>query len=102
MKSRFDSIESVITDIRKGKMVIVVDDADRENEGDLIMAAQHVSAQAINFMAKYGRGVAARGPHGSGGRPRHARRSTRNRGDLRDHEGRRHDGAVAGVAKVRQ
>src|SRR6478609_9661659 len=57
MKSRFDSIESVITDIRKGKMVIVVDDADRENEGDLIMAAQHVSAGAINFMAKHGRGL---------------------------------------------
>ena len=57
MKPRFDSIESVIADIRKGKMVIVVDDADRENEGDLIMAAQHVSAKAINFMAKHGRGL---------------------------------------------
>lgn len=57
MKQRFDSIESVIADIRKGKMVIVVDDADRENEGDLIMAAQHVSAKAINFMAKHGRGL---------------------------------------------
>jgi 3,4-dihydroxy 2-butanone 4-phosphate synthase / GTP cyclohydrolase II len=54
---KFDSIESVIADIRKGKMVIVVDDADRENEGDLIMAAQHVSAKAINFMAKHGRGL---------------------------------------------
>ena len=53
----FNSIESVITDIRRGKMVIVVDDADRENEGDLILAAQHVSAQAINFMARYGRGL---------------------------------------------
>lgn len=57
MKSRFDSIESVIADIRKGKMVIVVDDADRENEGDLIMAGQHASAKTINFMAKYGRGL---------------------------------------------
>ena len=57
MKSRFDSIESVIADIRKGKMVIVVDDADRENEGDLIMAAQYVTPAAINFMAKYGRGL---------------------------------------------
>jgi len=57
MKSRFDSIASVITDIRKGKMVIVVDDADRENEGDLIMAAQHVTPAAINFMAKHGRGL---------------------------------------------
>ncbi len=57
MKSRFDSIESVIADIRKGKMVIVVDDADRENEGDLIMAAQSVTPAAINFMAKHGRGL---------------------------------------------
>jgi len=57
MKSRFDSIESVITDIRKGKMVIVVDDADRENEGDLIMAAQFVTPAAVNFMAKHARGL---------------------------------------------
>jgi 3,4-dihydroxy 2-butanone 4-phosphate synthase/GTP cyclohydrolase II len=57
MKSRFDSIASVITDIRKGKMVIVVDDADRENEGDLIMAGQFVTPTAINFMAKHGRGL---------------------------------------------
>ena len=54
---KFDSIESVIADLRKGKMVIVVDDADRENEGDLIMAAQHVTPQAVNFMAKHGRGL---------------------------------------------
>ena len=57
MKKQFDSIESVIDDIRKGKMVIVVDDADRENEGDLIMAGQHVTPAAINFMAKFGRGL---------------------------------------------
>src|SRR5580704_1976743 len=57
MKSHFDSIESVVAEIRKGKMVIVVDDADRENEGDLIMAAQHVTPAAVNFMAKYGRGL---------------------------------------------
>ena len=57
MKSCFDTIESVIADIRKGKMVIVVDDADRENEGDLIMAAQYVTPSAINFMAKHGRGL---------------------------------------------
>jgi 3,4-dihydroxy 2-butanone 4-phosphate synthase/GTP cyclohydrolase II len=57
MKKIFDSIESVITDLRKGKMVIVVDDADRENEGDLIMAAQHVTPAAVNFMAKHGRGL---------------------------------------------
>ena len=57
MKKPFDSIESVIADIRKGKMVIVVDDADRENEGDLIMAAQYATPASINFMAKHGRGL---------------------------------------------
>jgi 3,4-dihydroxy 2-butanone 4-phosphate synthase/GTP cyclohydrolase II len=57
LKQKFNSIESVIADLRKGKMVIVVDDADRENEGDLIMAAQHVTPAAVNFMAKHGRGL---------------------------------------------
>ena len=57
MKNRFDSIESVLADIRRGKMVIVVDDEDRENEGDLIMAGQHVTPTAVNFMAKFGRGL---------------------------------------------
>src|SRR5712672_294167 len=57
MAQRFNSIDSVITDLQKGRMVIVVDDADRENEGDLIMAAQAVTPAAVNFMAKYGRGL---------------------------------------------
>src|SRR6516164_1312088 len=57
MGKPFDSIESVIADIRRGRMVILVDDADRENEGDLIMAAEHVTPQAVNFMAKHGRGL---------------------------------------------
>src|SRR6266404_2976101 len=57
MAKRFDSIESVVADVRKGRMVIVVDDADRENEGDLIMAAQHVTPAAVNFMAKHARGL---------------------------------------------
>jgi 3,4-dihydroxy 2-butanone 4-phosphate synthase/GTP cyclohydrolase II len=57
MKTRVDSIESALTDIRRGKMIIVVDDADRENEGDLIMAAEKVTPQAINFMARFGRGL---------------------------------------------
>ncbi len=57
MKNIFDSIESVIADIKRGKMVIVVDDADRENEGDLLMAAQFATPAAINFMAKHGRGL---------------------------------------------
>jgi 3,4-dihydroxy 2-butanone 4-phosphate synthase/GTP cyclohydrolase II len=57
VKQSFNSIESVIADLRKGKMVIVVDDADRENEGDLIMAAEFVTPAAVNFMAKHGRGL---------------------------------------------
>jgi len=57
MAQRFNSIESVIDDLRRGKIVIVVDDADRENEGDLIMAAQFVTAETVNFMAKHGRGL---------------------------------------------
>ena len=57
MNRAFDAIESVIEDLRAGKMVIFVDDADRENEGDLIMAAEHVTAEAVNFMAKFGRGL---------------------------------------------
>src|SRR5512133_2437188 len=57
MAQKFDSIEAVITDLQQGKMVIVVDDADRENEGDLIMAAEHATPAAVNFMAKFGRGL---------------------------------------------
>lgn len=51
------AIEEALVDIRKGKMVILVDDEDRENEGDLCLAAEKVTPQAINFMAKYGRGL---------------------------------------------
>jgi 3,4-dihydroxy 2-butanone 4-phosphate synthase/GTP cyclohydrolase II len=54
---QFNTIEEAIQDIRDGKMVIVVDDEDRENEGDLLMAAEKVTPEAINFMAKYGRGL---------------------------------------------
>ena len=50
-------IEDALEDIRKGKIVILVDDEDRENEGDLTMAAEKVTPEAINFMAKYGRGL---------------------------------------------
>ena len=53
----FSSIEEVITDIRAGKMVIIVDDENRENEGDLIMAAAKVESEHINYMARYGRGL---------------------------------------------
>src|SRR5271156_3745356 len=57
MDKKFDTIESVIADMGKGKTVIVVDDADRENEGDLILVAQHVTPEAVNFMARFGRGL---------------------------------------------
>jgi 3,4-dihydroxy 2-butanone 4-phosphate synthase/GTP cyclohydrolase II len=52
-----NTIKQAIEDIRKGKMVIVIDDEDRENEGDLLMAAEFVTPDAINFMAKFGRGL---------------------------------------------
>ncbi len=55
--SDFDSIEDAIEEIKQGKMVIVVDDEDRENEGDLVMAAECVTPQAINFMLTHGRGI---------------------------------------------
>ena len=54
---KFDSIDEVLRDIANGKMVIAVDDADRENEGDLIMAAEKTTAKAVNFMARFGRGL---------------------------------------------
>ncbi len=53
----FNSIEEIIEDIRQGKMVILVDDEDRENEGDLLMAASLVRPEDVNFMARYGRGL---------------------------------------------
>ena len=54
---KFDSIEGAISDLKQGRMVILVDDEDRENEGDLVMAAEKVTPQAINFMATHGRGL---------------------------------------------
>jgi len=57
MAQQFNSIDAVVADLRKGRMVIVVDDADRENEGDLILPAQFVTPAAVNFMAKHGRGL---------------------------------------------
>lgn len=53
----FNTIEEAINDIKNGRMVIVVDDENRENEGDLLMAAEKVTPESINFMAKYGRGL---------------------------------------------
>lgn len=54
---KFNTIEEAIEDIKAGKMVIMVDDEDRENEGDLVCAAEKVTPEIINFMAKYGRGL---------------------------------------------
>ena len=56
-KIKLDSIEDAIEDFRKGKMIIVVDDEDRENEGDLIIAAEKITAEDVNFMLKNARGV---------------------------------------------
>lgn len=53
----FDAVEAAIKDIRQGKMVIVADDEDRENEGDLVCAAETITPEIINFMAKHGRGL---------------------------------------------
>ncbi len=53
----FDRVGDAIEDIRQGKMVIVADDEDRENEGDLVCAASEITPEAINFMTKYGRGL---------------------------------------------
>lgn len=57
MKFRFDDISDVVRDLARGRMVIVVDDADRENEGDLVMAAEKAKPASINFMARFGRGL---------------------------------------------
>jgi 3,4-dihydroxy 2-butanone 4-phosphate synthase/GTP cyclohydrolase II len=54
---RFDSIEECLEDVRQGRIIIVTDDEDRENEGDLIMAAEKVTPEAVNFMTKHGRGL---------------------------------------------
>ena len=54
---RFDAVEECMEEIRQGRMIVVTDDADRENEGDLVMAAEKVTPDAINFMAKHGRGL---------------------------------------------
>jgi|LSQX01.3.fsa_nt_gb 3,4-dihydroxy 2-butanone 4-phosphate synthase/GTP cyclohydrolase II len=53
----FATIPQAIDELRAGKMIIVVDDEDRENEGDFIMSAEHITPEAVNFMAKYGRGM---------------------------------------------
>ena len=54
---QFATIEEAIAEIQEGRMVIIVDDEDRENEGDLMIAAEKVTPEAINFMATHGRGL---------------------------------------------
>src|SRR5205823_5825795 len=55
--SPFATVEEAVEDIRHGRLIVLVDDEDRENEGDLAMAAEKVTPEAINFMAKHGRGL---------------------------------------------
>ena len=56
-ENNFSSIEDAMEDVRQGRMIIIVDDEDRENEGDLMIASEKATPEAINFMAKYGRGL---------------------------------------------
>lgn len=57
VKEEFNTIDEAIVDLKKGKMIIVVDDENRENEGDLVMVAEKVTPESINFMSRYGRGL---------------------------------------------
>ena len=57
MEKEFSTIEEAIADIQQGKIIVIVDDEDRENEGDLMVAAEKVTPEIINFMAKFGRGL---------------------------------------------
>ena len=50
-------VDDIVADMRAGKIVILIDEEDRENEGDLVLAADHVTPEAINFMARFGRGL---------------------------------------------
>ena len=57
MPDKLNTIEEALTDLREGKFIIVVDDEDRENEGDFIISAEKITPEAVNFMARYGRGL---------------------------------------------
>lgn len=57
MQNTLASTEEIVAELKAGKMVILIDEEDRENEGDLVLAADHVTAEAVNFMAKHGRGL---------------------------------------------
>jgi 3,4-dihydroxy 2-butanone 4-phosphate synthase/GTP cyclohydrolase II len=62
-KIKLDTIEEAIEEIKNGKVIIVVDDEDRENEGDFICAAECVTPEIVNFMATHGRGLICAPPH---------------------------------------
>ena len=55
--SPFATVDEAIEEVRQGRVLLVVDDEDRENEGDLVMAADRVTPEAVNFMARHGRGL---------------------------------------------
>ncbi len=57
MTTRISPLEDIVADMKAGRIVILIDEEDRENEGDLVLAADHVTAESINFMARYGRGL---------------------------------------------
>src|SRR5438445_1703530 len=57
MRADFATVEGAVEDIRQGRMIVLIDDEDRENEGDLAMAAEKITPEVINFMAKYGGGL---------------------------------------------
>lgn len=57
LPARTAPVEEIVADLRAGRMVILVDEEDRENEGDLMLAAEHVTSEAINFMATHARGL---------------------------------------------
>ena len=57
MPNTLATTKEIVAELRAGKMVVLVDEEDRENEGDLVLAADHVTPEAVNFMAKYGRGL---------------------------------------------
>ena len=62
----FTDVPDAIEEVRAGRMIVVVDDEDRENEGDLTLAAEKVTPEAINFMAKFGRGLICLAMTGNG------------------------------------
>src|SRR5688500_1132367 len=66
---KLNTIDELLEDMRAGRMVVLMDDEDRENEGDLIMAAEHVRAEDINFMARYARGRSEERRVGKAGGP---------------------------------